>query len=90
MTIEWNAPHNDGGVPVTGYIIEKRESRSHVWTEVVREPARVTSHVIQGLQQNVTYYIRVAAENEEGIGAWKEVAEPVRPMKPKSEWPGQL
>ena len=51
-----------------------------------RVSAKVTSCVINNLQANCTYYIRVAAENEEGVGKFREITEPVRPMKPKSEY----
>ena len=36
------------------------------------------------LQANTTYYIRVAAENEEGIGEWRELSDPVTPRQPTS------
>jgi len=69
-----------------GFVVEKREGRSHFWSEVTRVGAKVTSYVINNLQHNCTYYIRVAAENEEGVGKFREITEPVKPMKPKSEY----
>ena len=85
VTIEWSEPRENGGAPITNYIIEKREGRSPYWTPVATVGSRVTSYVIQYLQPSCTYYIRVAAENEEGVGAFKELCEAVRPMKPKSK-----
>jgi hypothetical protein len=40
---------------------------------------------VGGLKANCAYYLRVAAENDEGIGYYREFIEPVRPTKPKSE-----
>ena len=39
---------------------------------------------LSAFQSNTTYYIRVAAENEEGVGEWRELSEPIRPMRPAS------
>jgi len=39
---------------------------------------------VTGLRSNVSYYVRVAAENDEGVGFYREFIESVRPMRPKS------
>jgi len=84
VTIEWSEPFTDGGSHITSYIIEKRDSISDKWAPVATVNGRTFSCVIKYLLANTTYHIRVAAENEEGIGEWRELAEGVRPMKPKS------
>lgn len=40
---------------------------------------------VGGLRANYAYYVRVAAENDEGIGFYREFVEPVKPTKPKSK-----
>lgn len=40
---------------------------------------------VTGLQASGSYYLRVAAENDEGVGYYREFIEPVRPMRPKSK-----
>ena len=35
MTVCWRPPLNDGGKPVTGYVVEIREVGSETWTEYV-------------------------------------------------------
>ncbi|XP_043436714.1 immunoglobulin superfamily member 22 [Prionailurus bengalensis] len=38
MTITWNAPTQDGGAPVLGYIVERRKKGSSLWVPVNKEP----------------------------------------------------
>ena len=87
LTIEWSSPLRDGGSPITGYVIEKRESTSLIWSRVSTVGVKTTSYVFKFLDSSVSYYVRVAAENEEGVGAWLELREPVKPQKPISESP---
>lgn len=35
VALFWEAPTNDGGKPVTGYVVEKREHDSEIWTKYV-------------------------------------------------------
>ena len=83
VTIEWSRPYNTGGAPIIGYVIEKRESSTTTWTTVTHVSSKTTSYKISYLDASHTYYIRIAAENEEGIGAYLELLDPVRPTKPK-------
>lgn len=85
VTIEWSKPFNDGGSTITGYVIEKRESQMSIWTRVEVVSSMTTSIVIQGLMSNATYFIRVGAENEEGVGEYRELGEAVVPRRPASE-----
>ena len=84
VTIEWSRPYNNGGSPITGYVIEKRESTTNNWILVTRVTARTTSYKISYLDPTYSYYIRVAAENDEGIGEYLELLDAVRPTNPKS------
>ena len=34
VTLSWSPPHDDGGSPVTGYVLEKREGGYGSWTNV--------------------------------------------------------
>ena len=85
ISIEWGAPRNDGGSPLTGYIIERCDSLSSVWSHVATVGASTTSYVVSGLNSRNSYFLRVAAQNEEGRGNNLELTEPVKPKKPKGE-----
>lgn len=38
VTITWNAPSQDGGAPVLGYIVERRKKGSNLWVPVNKDP----------------------------------------------------
>ena len=43
VDLEWPAPKSDGGSPITGYIIQKKEKGSPYWVNAVHVPAITTS-----------------------------------------------
>lgn len=92
MMIEWRPPKDDGGSPITGYIVEKRESNKETWGGV-SSGSLATGLNISRLQRGAEYVVRIRAENKMGIGAPLEskptVAEhsfmpPSPPGKPQS------
>uniref|UniRef100_A0A3Q3JJJ9 Titin n=1 Tax=Monopterus albus TaxID=43700 RepID=A0A3Q3JJJ9_MONAL len=68
MMIEWLPPKDDGGSPVTNYIVEKRESNKESWGGV-SSSCLTTQLRITRLQKGVEYVVRIRAENKMGIGA---------------------
>jgi len=88
VTVEWTAPTTDGGRPVTRYVVERRDAVPHgaQWTHVASVPATTTVCQVAALRPDASYFIRVAAENDEGVGFYREFVEPVRPMRPKSTY----
>lgn len=91
MVIEWRPPKDDGGSPVTNYIVEKRESNKETWGGV-GSVGLATKLNIPRLQRGVEYVVRIRAENKMGIGGALEskptVAEhsflpPSQPGKPQ-------
>lgn len=68
MMIEWRPPKDDGGSPVTNYIVEKRESNKETWGGV--SSGSLATHLrITRLQKGTEYVVRIRAENKMGIGA---------------------
>ena len=59
---------------------------SKKWKTIATVGRTPTSYKLTSLSRSKTYYIRVAAENEEGVGEWRELTEAVTPKKPKSEY----
>jgi len=76
MTIKWNHPIDDGGMPVTGYVLEARVVGSdwQVW-DVLDTPCNSTT--VQKLQKGNEYQFRLLAVNKAGK------SDPGHPSRPK-------
>lgn len=67
MTLKWLPPNNNGGSPITNYIVEMRVAGSIRWTcasQNVHIPD--TSFVVKGLSEGLEYEYRIIAENKAG------------------------
>mgnify|MGYP001793341352 FL=1 len=78
VTIYWEPPADDGGKPVTGYIIEKRDMNRRTWA-----PAGETSELkftIVELIEGQGYMFQVKAVNEIGVSEPTETEQPGKPI----------
>ncbi len=66
VTLQWSAPTDDGGSPVTGYVVMRGESRGDL--QVVATLGVVTSWTDEDAQRGRTYYYVVCAVNDVGQG----------------------
>lgn len=83
--LNWFFPENDGGSPISNFIIEKREAERKAWTSVSFTASRQNA-VAHGLTIGKSYFFRVAAENAIGIGPFVETAAEVIIKEPISEF----
>lgn len=67
MVITWEAPTNDGGTPITGYIIEKHDKEGIRWTRCNMKTVTNITFKVTGLLENHLYEFRVSAENAAGV-----------------------
>ncbi|XP_049301025.1 twitchin isoform X6 [Anopheles funestus] len=66
LVLCWNAPQDDGGSPVTNYVVEKKDKNSNAWTKV--SSYCTTNYLkIRNLRLNQLYDFRVYAENKYGL-----------------------
>ncbi|XP_073811656.1 projectin protein bent isoform X33 [Musca autumnalis] len=72
----WDAPKNDGGAPITGYVIEKKDKFSPHWDEVLSTDSPLTEAKVDGLIEGNVYQFRVRAVNKAGVSEPSVASEP--------------
>ena len=86
IRLSWQPPSDDGGAPVSAYVIERREVTTQRWVRCARVKPTVTSYVVMNLTEGREYYFRVIAENVEGLGDSLLSENPVQPKRLASKW----
>lgn len=66
--LSWERPVNDGGSPITGYCIERKERNSLLWVKANEVLVRLTEYTCSGLIDGLEYTFRVSAVNKAGQG----------------------
>lgn len=82
VILHWKPPKDDGGIDLTGYIIERRDAKRAVWTKVGSVDGVTLDFKVTGLQEGMEYLFRVSAENEVGISEPLERDSVVVPKSP--------
>lgn len=84
--MKWTPPLNDGGSPITAYVIEKREKGSPKWIKAAEVPGSKTDATVPHLDENTEYEFRVRAVNAAGPGEPSKASKSVitKPRKCKS------
>lgn len=81
MTVNWEEPEDDGGTPITGYWLERKETTGKRWARVTRDPIRPMgmgeSFVVTGLIEGSQYLFRVTAINAAGPGLPSPLTDPI-------------
>lgn len=89
MTVNWEEPKYDGGSPITGYFIEKKETTSKRWARVNRDPIRAlplgNNWDVTGLLEGAMYQFRVIAVNAAGCGLPSVPSDPILCRDPISK-----
>lgn len=80
ITLHWIKPRNDGGSPITEYVLEKRlvsKGADEKWTKAVHSKIMDTNVRVPNLIENHEYEFRVAARNLAGQGQWSSPSDPI-------------
>uniref|UniRef100_A0A8C7YK98 Titin n=1 Tax=Oryzias sinensis TaxID=183150 RepID=A0A8C7YK98_9TELE len=75
MVVEWKPPSNNGGSPILGYHLERKEKNSLLWSKMnkllIPEPRFKTTDLEEGIE----YEFRVYAENIAGVSPASKVSD---------------
>jgi titin len=72
ISVVWQPSEDDGGSPITNYILEKRDAKKTTWSNAGKVKPK--------------YFIRVIAENEIGQSEPCELKDPVKAKSPFGEF----
>ncbi len=88
VTLQWEMPRNDGGSPLTEYLLEMREKKgkNNDWVQVQILPAITTSYRVSKLSEDVYYNFRIKAGNAIGHGEPKSLDKAVKPQKQNGKY----
>lgn len=64
----WNPPRDDGGSPITNYIVESRLTEKEEWVKLSATVKHTTFKACKLIALK-EYIFRISAENQYGIGA---------------------
>uniref|UniRef100_A0A3Q3GS02 Fibronectin type-III domain-containing protein n=1 Tax=Labrus bergylta TaxID=56723 RepID=A0A3Q3GS02_9LABR len=86
MFVAWDKPENDGGSPITGYYIERKERNSLLWVKANDTVVRTTEYPCAGLIEGLEYTFRVSAINRAGQGKPSKKTDFVTARTPIGSW----
>ncbi len=82
VELAWETPSYDGGEPLTGYVIERRDAARNSWMGIASVGAERTVFKATKLFEGTEYFFRVAAENAVGAGEYVELTRPIMAKLP--------
>uniref|UniRef100_A0A7N6BRL1 Myosin binding protein C, fast type a n=1 Tax=Anabas testudineus TaxID=64144 RepID=A0A7N6BRL1_ANATE len=84
-TITWDPPAFDGGVPIKGYLMERKKIGSSRWTKLNFDVYESTTYEAKKMIEGVLYEMRVYAVNSIGVSQPSANSKPFMPIAPTSE-----
>ena len=76
VQLSWKRPESDGGSPITGYVIEKKDRYSSGWEPCLQVEGDNNTARVPDLIEGLQYEFRVRAVNKGGSGEPSEATAP--------------
>ncbi|CAL8266177.1 unnamed protein product [Gadus morhua 'NCC'] len=83
--VAWDPPAFDGGVPIKGYLMERKKVGSSRWTKLNFDAFEGTTYEAKRMIEGVMYEMRVFAVNGIGVSEPSGNSKPFMPIAPTSE-----
>lgn len=77
VDLRWTPPLNDGGSPITAYVVEKREKDGGKWIKAAEVSPEKCEARANDLDEGVEYEFRVRAINAAGPGEPSANSKPI-------------
>lgn len=81
--LNWSDPIDDGGSDITGFIIERRDAKMHIWRQPIDTERSKCD--ITGLLEGQEYMFRVICKNKFGCGPPVELG-PILAVDPQGKY----
>ena len=82
VKVSWAPPEDDGGTPITGYIVRVLDLEGGDWMTVAETKPTALNAAIKGLKPGHLYQLEVCASNKEGVGPPVRTKDPIRAENP--------
>lgn len=82
IVVGWEVPESDGGSPITGYVVEKRDAKRTAYVKAATVEGKTFSLKVPKLVEGNEYYFQVCAENEIGQSDWTMTDQPIKARLP--------
>jgi len=86
ITLAWSSPANDGGSPLTGYVIEKKDVKRADYMFLANVDAMTLQYQATRLFEGCEYLFRVFAENQAGLSQPCELDKPITARMPYGQF----
>ena len=88
VDLEWDAPTENGGKPIIGYLIQYSQDSGLTWIDfdqlnsdgLPSVPNKYTSRTVDNLSNGISYVFRVYAVNAIGKGEASATSDPITPI----------
>lgn len=84
--LEWKPPKDDGGCPITKYLIEYKPVTRTTWSKAGSVNGNTTTFTALDLIEGTEYLFHVIAVNDQGQSPPLEAEAAIKPMKKMSEY----
>lgn len=85
VNLKWISPKEDGGSPITGYVIEVKD-KSGIWEKALTVPVDKTTATVPNLVEGELYIFQVRAVNAAGPGEASDTTNTIL-AKPRNSAP---
>ena len=82
MNVTWTVPEDNGGSPITGYVVEIRDFDRKSWNELITCQPHELAYLATRLTISTRYSFRISAENKYGRSEPAEISSPVEAKYP--------